>query len=91
MLLVDFYADWCVNCKMMERDIFSQPDVQAQLQNWLLIKADVTKNSPTERILQQQFGVFGPPALIFFKDGQESSRLVGEISKSQFLDHLSSE
>lgn len=88
MLLVDFYADWCVSCKIMERDIFSQSDVQNQLQNWLIVKADVTQNSPSERILQQELAVFGPPALIFFKDGQEVSRLVGEVDKSQFLTHI---
>lgn len=91
MVLVDFYADWCVSCKIMERDIFSQADVQSQLQNWILIKADVTQNSASERLLQQQLSVFGPPALILFKDGQETSRLVGEVTKSQFLDHLSTQ
>lgn len=90
ILLVDFYADWCVSCKIMEREIFNQADVQNQLQNWLIVKADVTQNSATERMLQQQLAVFGPPALVFFKDGQEVSRLVGEVSKSQFLEHISS-
>ena len=90
ILLVDFYADWCVSCKIMEREIFNQADVQNQLQNWLIVKADVTQNSATERMLQQQLAVFGPPALVFFKDGQEVSRLVGEVSKSQFLAHISS-
>ena len=90
ILLVDFYADWCVSCKIMEREIFNQADVQNQLQNWLIVKADVTQNSATERMLQQQLAVFGPPALVFFKDGQEVSRLVGEVSKAQFLAHISS-
>lgn len=90
ILLVDFYADWCVSCKIMEREIFNQADVQNQLQNWLIVKADVTQNSATERMLQQQLAVFGPPALVFFKDGQEVSRLVGEVSKTQFLEHISS-
>lgn len=85
MLLVDFYADWCVSCKIMERDIFSQSDVQSQLQDWLIVKADVTQNSPSERILQQELAIFGPPAFVFFKDGQEVSRLVGEVDKQQFL------
>lgn len=87
-LLVDFYADWCVSCKIMERDIFHQADVQNQLQNWLIIKADVTQNSPSERILQQELAVFGPPALVFFKEGKEVSRLVGEVNKQQFLTHI---
>ena len=88
--MVDFYADWCVSCKIMERDIFNQADVQNQLQNWLIIKADVTKNSPSERLLQEHLAVFGPPALVFFKDGQETSRLVGEVTKTQFLAHINS-
>ena len=56
----------------------------------IMIKADVTKNSPSERLLQEHLAVFGPPALVFFKDGQETSRLVGEVTKTQFLAHINS-
>ncbi|MBP9216206.1 MAG: protein-disulfide reductase DsbD [Agitococcus sp.] len=89
-VLVDFYADWCVSCKIMSKEVFEQADVQSALQGWILLKADVTKNTKEERALQQQLTIFGPPAVLFFSDGQEveSSRLVGEVSKSQFMAHL---
>ena len=89
-VLVDFYADWCVSCKVMARDVFGQADVQNNLQDWVLLKADVTQNSAEERALQQHFTIFGPPAILFFSQGEEiaNSRIVGEISKSAFLSHL---
>ncbi|MFO1391619.1 MAG: protein-disulfide reductase DsbD [Agitococcus sp.] len=89
-VLVDFYADWCISCKIMEKEIFAQADVQEQLQGWLLLKADVTQNSVQERALQQHLMIFGPPALLFFDNGTEiaNSRLVGEVDKAQFLAHL---
>ncbi len=89
-VLVDFYADWCISCKIMEKEIFAQADVQQQLQGWLLLKADVTQNSVQERALQQHLMIFGPPALLFFDNGTEiaNSRLVGEVDKAQFLAHL---
>jgi thiol:disulfide interchange protein DsbD len=89
-VLVEFYADWCVSCKIMEKEIFAQSDIQQQLQDWVLLKADVTQNTAQERALQQQFTIFGPPAVLFFSDGQElaNSRLVGEVTKTQFMAHL---
>lgn len=89
-VLVDFYADWCVSCKIMQQRIFEQGDVQQRLQGWLLLKADVTQNTLQERTLQQHLTVFGPPALLFFEDGHEisQSRLVGEVDKATFIAHL---
>jgi thiol:disulfide interchange protein DsbD len=89
-VLVDFYADWCVSCKIMSKEVFEQAEVQNALQGWVLLKADVTQNSAQERALQQQLTIFGPPAVLFFSDGKEieNSRLVGEVTKSQFLAHL---
>jgi thioredoxin:protein disulfide reductase len=89
-VLVDFYADWCVSCKIMSKEVFEQAEVQNALEGWILLKADVTQNSTEERALQQQLTIFGPPAVLFFSDGKEveNSRLVGEVTKSQFLAHL---
>lgn len=65
-VLLDFYADWCVSCKEMAATTFQDPNIQRQLSAFVLIRADVTDNTPDEDALRKQFGVFGPPALIMF-------------------------
>ncbi len=88
-ILLDFYADWCVSCKLMEQNVFSQPDVQQALQNVVLIRADVTANDDTDKALQKHLNVYAPPTIIFFnKDGQIEKRITGEISKNKFLQLL---
>lgn len=90
-VLLDFYADWCVSCKEMERLTFSDPRVQAQLAGAVLLQADVTGNTADDRTLLKRFGLFGPPGIILFgADGRESSvRVIGFQSASLFLDSLS--
>lgn len=89
-VLVDFYADWCVSCKIMDKEIFAQADIQQQLNGWVLLRADVTDNTDADRELMQRFQVFGPPAVLFFEQGLELSqaRIVGEITKKAFIQHL---
>jgi thiol:disulfide interchange protein DsbD len=89
-LLLDFYADWCVSCKIMEREVFGNPQVQAQLAGWTLVRADITDNTPASRELLKRFGLFGPPALVFFRNGEErtDARLAGEVGAEEFLTHL---
>ncbi|MBQ0936543.1 protein-disulfide reductase DsbD [Ideonella paludis] len=65
-VMLDFYADWCVSCKEMERFTFSDPAVQARLSKALLLKADVTANTPDDKALLKRFHLFGPPGTIFF-------------------------
>jgi thioredoxin:protein disulfide reductase len=65
-VMLDFYADWCVSCKEMERFTFSDSAVQARLSKALLLKADVTANSPDDKALLKRFHLFGPPGIIFF-------------------------
>lgn len=79
-VMLDFYADWCVSCKEMEKFTFTKPDVQAALVGYVLLKADVTANDETDQALLKHFSLFGPPATIFFgADGQErrAARLIG--------------
>lgn len=79
-VLLDFYADWCVSCKEMERFTFSDPAVQARMGQFLLLQADVTANSEADKALLQRFKLFGPPGIIFFDPrGQEVAglRVVG--------------
>ena len=90
-VLLDFYADWCVSCKEMERFTFSDPAVQKQLAGALLLKADVTANNDQDRALLKRFRLFGPPGTIFFDaSGQEvrAARLIGYQNSTAFLSTL---
>jgi thiol:disulfide interchange protein DsbD len=70
-LLFDFYADWCVACKEMEKYTFPRPEVQAALDGFVLLKADVTANDATDQALMRRLGIVGPPATLFYVDGAE--------------------
>lgn len=90
-VMLDFYADWCVSCKEMERFTFSDPKVRAKLKNVLLLQADVTANGNNDKALLKRFTLFGPPAILFFDGrGQEMSdfRVTGFQDASQFLTSL---
>jgi len=89
-VMLDFYADWCVNCVEFEQFTFSDPRVKAKLEKFTLLKADVTKNSDDDKALQKAFTIYGPPAILFFKEGKEVSelRLAGFKNADEFLAHL---
>ena len=90
--MLDFYADWCVSCKEMERFTFSDAAVQKKLAGALLLKADVTANNDQDRELLKRFQLFGPPGTIFFDArGEElrSARLIGYQNSDRFLQTLS--
>jgi thiol:disulfide interchange protein DsbD len=89
-VMLDFYADWCVSCKELERFTFSDPRVQARLKDVLLLKADVTANSAEDKALLARFTLFGPPGIIFFdKAGAEVAyRVVGYEPADKFLASL---
>jgi len=90
--MLDFYADWCVSCKEMEKYTFSNADVQRDLAGFVLLKADVTANGPADQVLLRRFGVYGPPTTAFFgAHGRECRgfRLVGYVPASEFREHLS--
>ena len=89
--MLDFYADWCVSCKEMERFTFADPAVQKKMAGALLLKADVTANNADDRALLKRFGLFGPPGTIFFgPEGREitAARLIGYQDSSKFLGTL---
>ncbi|TXT24573.1 MAG: thiol:disulfide interchange protein DsbD [Gallionellaceae bacterium] len=92
-VMLDFYADWCVSCKEMERFTFSDPKVQARLKSAVLLQADVTANSDEDKALLQRFELFGPPAILFF-DGkgaeQGDYRVTGYQNAEHFLNSLKS-
>ncbi|MDH3267111.1 MAG: protein-disulfide reductase DsbD, partial [Gammaproteobacteria bacterium] len=89
--MLDFYADWCVSCIEMERDTFTDPDVQNALSNTVLLQADVTANDDEDQALLQRFGVFGPPTIIFFgADGMQRNgyEVVGFMKAEAFAAHV---
>ncbi|GAB2875102.1 protein-disulfide reductase DsbD [Pseudoduganella ginsengisoli] len=90
-VLLDFYADWCVACKEMERMTFTDSRVQAALQAMQLVQADVTANNPEDRALMKRFQLFGPPGIILFNAGGKEvpqARVIGFMPAAAFLSQL---
>jgi thiol:disulfide interchange protein DsbD len=90
-VMLDFYADWCVSCKEMERFTFADAKVAARMKQMVLLQADVTANSAADAALLKRFGLFGPPGIIFWNAaGSELGdlRVVGFQSADTFLPTL---
>lgn len=89
-VMLDFYADWCVSCKEMERLTFTDTRVRKALADVVLLQADVTANSADDQVLLKRFGLFGPPGTIFFDaQGRElKARVVGYERADTFLESL---
>ncbi len=89
--MLDFYADWCISCKEMERYAFTHPDVLAALDGSATLQADVTANDREDTRLMSSLGIYGPPAILFFDAaGNEirHRRVVGEMSGEKFAAHV---
>ncbi len=89
--MLDFYADWCVSCKEMEKLTFSHPRVREKRSDMLLLQIDVTANTAQDKALLKRFTLFGPPGIIFFnKSGLEitGGRVIGYQDASRFLQSL---
>ena len=90
-VMLDFYADWCVSCKEMEKLTFVDPQVQAKLANTLLLQVDVTANDADDKAMLKRFGLFGPPGIILFDaQGREigGSRVIGYQNAAKFAQSL---
>jgi thiol:disulfide interchange protein DsbD len=89
--LLDFYADWCVSCKEMEKLTFSDARVQQRFDRMLLLQADVTANDADDKALLKRFKLFGPPGIILFDGsrGAEAGRVIGYQDADSFLHSLS--
>ncbi|GAB4206174.1 MAG: protein-disulfide reductase DsbD [Tibeticola sp.] len=72
MVMLDLYADWCVACKEFETLTFSDPVVMQKMQPMRLVQLDITANAADHKALLKRFGLFGPPAILFFKPGQST-------------------
>jgi thioredoxin:protein disulfide reductase len=90
-VILDFYADWCVSCKEMEKLTFPVPAVKARLANTILLQADVTANDAADKAMLKRFGLFGPPGIILFdRNGKEiaDGRVIGYQDANKFLGSL---
>jgi thiol:disulfide interchange protein DsbD len=90
-VLVDFYADWCSACKELEEKTFSDESVKTAMDEYILVKVDLTANDEAARAISSKFGIFGPPAILFFDERGErvkSSDIVGFKGPQEFLKHL---
>lgn len=87
IVMLDFYADWCVSCKEMERFTFSDDKIKAALKDVVLLQADVTENNADDQALLKRFGLFGPPGIIFFDAaGNEiKPKIIGYKNANDFL------
>ena len=91
VVLLDFYADWCISCKEMEVNTFANPEVNEQLAKFALLQADVTKNSPENQQLLKRFGLFGPPGILFFDQNSselKDQRVIGYMPPQRFIERL---
>lgn len=90
-VLLDFYADWCVSCKEMERYTFSQAKVIQALSTYEVLQVDVTANNADDKQLLKRFNLFGPPGIIFFNSqGRENGRVIGYKNADDFLAYIHS-
>ncbi len=90
-VMLDFYADWCVACKEMEAFTFTDAAVRQRLANLTLLRVDVTANSAEHKALMRKYGLFGPPALLFFApagDEMSQARVIGFQNAKAFGEHL---
>ncbi len=90
-VLLDFYADWCISCRKMESTTFNDARVRARLAQWVRLRANVTAHNADSRALLKRFGIYGPPAVLFFDlQGNEipALRVVGDQSSEAFLRSL---
>ena len=90
-LALDWYADWCISCKVMEREVFVAPQVAAALARFRLVRFDLTAGTPEQRALLDRYRLFGPPALLLFAaDGSEQAdlRVIGETDAATLAARL---
>ena len=90
-VLLDWYADWCISCKVIEHEVLNAPNVLTLLKGYQLVRFDMTASNAEQRALLDRYALFGPPALMFFdKNGEEKSdqRVIGEINAQDFAERF---
>ncbi|HEX5623411.1 MAG TPA: protein-disulfide reductase DsbD [Sulfuricurvum sp.] len=90
-VLVDFYADWCTACKEYEEKTFSDKAIKIKMDEFVLVQVDVTANDEASNAITKKFGIFGPPAILFFDQNgslMNEATIIGFKEPKEFLDHL---
>ena len=81
-MLVDVTAEWCIECRIMEKNLFTNRPVQ--MQDWQLVRLDITDTTEDSKAILARYQLFGPPSLLYYKDGQLVTKQVGEIGRQEF-------
>jgi thiol:disulfide interchange protein DsbD len=90
-VMVDFYADWCTSCKEFEKITFSDESVKSEMDKFVLVQVDVTANDAASKALTKKYGIFGPPAILFFDENgslKNDKTIIGFKEPKEFLEHL---
>lgn len=90
-VLLDFYADWCESCVVMDKQVFSRTQVKQALKDYVLLRADLTAYNANDQAIMKQFNIIAPPSVVFFAGlGNElkENRIVGEVNADEFLARL---
>jgi thiol:disulfide interchange protein DsbD len=90
-LILDFYADWCLPCKEMDKHVFSDPEVVELSHNFITVRLDLTRKKPFQKEVLRKYRIRGVPTAIFFnREGVEEKRLrtEGLVEKSEFLENM---
>lgn len=87
-VIAEFWASWCVNCKNFEKEVLSDSEVLKALENFILIKVDVSNANDESSELLRNYELFGPPALIFYQNKTQKLKITGEVDKNKFLEIL---
>ncbi|MDN5802628.1 MAG: protein-disulfide reductase DsbD [Psychrobacter sp.] len=81
-VLVDLTADWCIECRIMDKNLFTNRP--AQMQDWQLVRLDITETTADSKAILARYKLFGPPTLLYYQDGQLTQKQVGEIGRQEF-------
>ena len=81
-VLVDVTAEWCIECRIMDKNLFHNRP--AQMQDWQLVRLDITETTADSKAILARYKLFGPPALLYYQDGQLVNQQVGEIGRAEF-------
>ena len=81
-VLVDLTADWCIECRIMDKNLFTNRP--AQMADWQLVRLDITETTADSKAILARYQLFGPPTLLYYQNGKLVNKQVGEIGRQKF-------